>query len=80
MTGKMSFVFDSVVDEVLDLLEDEYTDEDVSGLLMLCSAILQWAATGDMSGLPEELRNKAMEYDKAPQLALPAGEPMVAHT
>jgi hypothetical protein len=75
--GKMGWVLQSVMDEVLDTLAEEDNEEDLQKWLLISAALMRWTATGDMGDLPEEFRARAMAAEQ--QLQLPAEDAMIAH-
>jgi hypothetical protein len=54
--GRMSFILQSVVDEIMEELEDLDDIEQTRRYLAWCGLMLQWVATGQTDALPEQLR------------------------
>jgi hypothetical protein len=77
--GKMGWLIDSVMDEVLDILVEQEREDDMAKILVLASRILKWVATGEIDDLPEELKARALAIAAEHPLELPAGEPVDAH-
>lgn len=79
--GKRSYILKSVMDEVLDTIADELDGDQLTGYLLITAQLMKWVATGEADDIPEEFRDRIIELGLQPELkALPAGEPMIAHS
>jgi hypothetical protein len=79
LTGRNGFILKIVMDEVLERMsETDISTEFIEEWMMVSSQIMRWIATGDIADVPEEFRQRVLEAES--NLALPAGDAMIAHS
>lgn len=80
LTGRNGFILQIVMDEVMERMSEmgEDSTQFVEEWMLVSSKILRWIATGDINDVPEEFRQKVLEAES--NLALPAGDAMIAHS
>jgi hypothetical protein len=75
--GKMAWILKEIVDEVLEEVAGESEDA-LASYLLLTSRVMRWAATGEISDLPDEFKDHILQLE-APREAASEVEAMIAH-